>query len=79
MRVCTHYGRYPPSTRDLLSFLFAVPCVTPSRLRYDAFMQAYSHVSENLNTIYKVNKKAKVSLALPERTDLRVVGSHAKF
>lgn len=42
-------------------------------------MQAYSHVSENLNTIYKVNKKAKVSLALPERTDLRVVGSHAKF
>lgn len=28
-------------------------------------MQAYSHVSENLNTIYKVNKNAKVCSPCP--------------
>ena len=31
-------------------------------------MQAYSHVSENLNTIYKVNKNAKALLARSART-----------
>lgn len=42
------------STALVTSFLplFHVARFDPSR--YDAFMQAYTHVAENLNTIYKV-------------------------
>lgn len=41
--------------RSGLSACVCGACCFPLRLRYEAFMQAYSHVSENLNTIYKVN------------------------
>lgn len=68
VHACTHSGLGPPP-RDLLSFFLPFPAAPP-RSRYDAFMQAYSHVSENLNTIYKVNTHAK-GFACPVQTDGR--------
>lgn len=38
----------------------SVLLVFSRELRYEAFMQAYSHVSENLNTIYKVTAVVSV-------------------